>query len=92
LLSDYDAIAKQETALSKIKKTDREAYRKGMKQLRLSNDMRQHLRLKRYKHDMKELTSKYLRCKCAEELDSIVSTMFSTRVKMLEDIGRLKQQ
>ena len=92
LLSDYDAIAKQETALSKIKKTDREAYRKGMKQLRLSNDMRQHLRLKRYKHDMKELTSKYLRCKCAEELDSIVSTMFSTRAKMLEDIGRLKQQ
>lgn len=92
LLSDYDAIAKQETALSKIKKTDREAYRKGMKQLRLSNDMRQHLRLKRYKHDMKELTSKYLRCKCAEELDSIVSTMFSTHAKMLEDIGRLKQQ
>lgn len=92
LLSDYDAIAKQETALSKIKKTDRAAYRKGMKQLRQSNDMRQHMRLKRYKHDMKELTSKYLRCKSAEERDSIVSTMFSTRAKMLEDIGRLKQQ
>lgn len=92
LLSDYDAIAKQETALSKIKKTDRAAYREGMKQLRQSNDMRQHMRLKRYKHDMKELTSKYLRCKSAEERDSIVSTMFSTRSKMLEDIGRLKQQ
>ena len=92
LLSDYDAIAKQETALSKIKKTDRAAYREGMKQLRQSNDMRQHMRLKRYKHDMKELTSKYLRCKSAEERDSIVSTMFSTRAKMLEDIGRLKQQ
>lgn len=92
LLSDYDAIAKQETVLSKIKKTDRAAYREGMKQLRQSNDMRQHMRLKRYKHDMKELTSKYLRCKSAEERDSIVSTMFSTRAKMLEDIGRLKQQ
>lgn len=92
LLSDYDAIAKQETALSKIKKTDRAAYREGMKQLRQSNDMRQHMRLKRYKHDMKELTSKYLRCKSDEERDSIVSTMFSTRAKMLEDIGRLKQQ
>lgn len=92
LLSDYDAVAKQETALSKIKKTDRAAYREGMKQLRQSNDMRQHMRLKRYKHDMKELTSKYLRCKSAEERDSIVSTMFCTRAKMLEDIGRLKQQ
>lgn len=90
LLSDYDAVAKQETALSKIKKTDRAAYREGMKQLRQSNDMRQHMRLKRYKHDMNELTSKYLRCKSAEERDSIVSTMFSTRAKMLEDIGRLK--
>lgn len=92
LLSDYDAVAKQETALSKIKKTDRAAYREGMKQLRQSNDMRQHMRLKRYKHDMNELTSKYLRCKSAEERDSIVSTIFSTRAKMLEDIGRLKQQ
>lgn len=92
LLSDYDAVAKQETALSKIKKTDRAAYREGMKQLRQSNDIRQHMRLKRYKHDINELTSKYLRCKSAEERDSIVSTMFSTRAKMLEDIGRLKQQ
>lgn len=92
LLRDYDAVAKQETALSKIKKTDRVAYREGMKQLRQSNDMRQHMRLKRYKHDMNELTSKYLRCKSAEERDSIVSTMFSTRAKMLEDIDRLKQQ
>lgn len=92
LLSDYDAVAKQETALSKIKKTDRAAYREGMKQLRQSNDMRQHMRLKRYKHDMNELTLKYLRCKSADERDSIVSTMFSTRAKMLEDIGRLKQQ
>ena len=92
LLSDYDAVAKQKTALSKIKKTDRAAYREGMKQLRQSNDMRQHMRLKRYKHDMNELTSKYLRCKSAEERDSIVSTMFSTRAKMLEDIGRMEQQ
>ena len=92
LLSTYDEVSKQQTELSKLKHTDRAAYREGMKQLRQSNDMRQHMRLKRYKHDMNELTSKYLRCKSAEERDSIVSTMFSTRAKMLEDIGRLKQQ
>ena len=92
LLSDYDAVAKQESALSKIKKTDHAAYREGMKQLRQSNDMRQHMRLKRYKHDMKQLTEKYLRSKDAAERDSIVKVMLSTREKMLEDIGRLKQQ
>lgn len=92
LLSLYDEVAKQETALSKIKKTDRAAYREGMKQLRKSNDMRQHMRLKRYKHDMRQLTEKYLRSKDAAERDSLVNVMFSTREKMLEDIGRMKQQ
>ena len=92
LLSDYDAVAKQESELSKIKKTDHAAYREGMKQLRQNTDMRQHGRLKRYKHDMKQLTEKYLRSKDAAERDSIVKVMLSTREKMLEDIGRLKQQ
>ena len=92
LLSTYDEVSKQQTELSKLKKTDRTAYREGMKQLRQKYNMREHGRMKRYKHDMKQLTEKYLRSKSAEERDSIVSTMFSTRAKMLEDIGRLKQQ
>lgn len=92
LLSTYDEVAKQQTELSKLKKTDRTAYREGMKQLRQNNNMRQHMRMKRYKHDMKQLTEKYLRSKDASERDSLVKVMFSTREKMLEDIGRMKQQ
>ncbi len=92
LLSTYDGVAKQQTELSKLKKTDRAAYREGMKALRQNNDMRQHLRVKRYKHDMKLLTEKYLRSKDAEERDSLVKVMLNTRGKMLEDIGRMKQQ
>ena len=92
LLSTYDDVAKQQTELSKLKKTDRAAYREGMKQLRQNNNMRQHMRMKRYKHDMTQLTEKYLRSKDAAERDSLVNVMFSTREKMLEDIGRMKQQ
>ena len=92
LLSTYDEVAKQQTELSKLKKTDRAAYREGMKQLRQNTDMRQHMRMKRYKHDIKQLTEKYLRSKDAAERDSLVKVMFSTREKMLEDIGRMKQQ
>ena len=92
LLSTYDEVAKQQTELSKLKRTDRAAYREGMKQLRQNNNMRQHMRMKRYKHDMKQLTEKYLRSKDAAERDSLVNVMFKTREKMLEDIGRMKQQ
>lgn len=92
LLSTYDEVAKQQTELSKLKKTDRAAYREGMKQLRQNNNMRQHMRMKRYKHDMKQLTEKYLRSQSAEERDSLVRVMFTTRYKMLDDIGRMKQQ
>ena len=63
-----------------------------MKQLRQNNNMRQHMRMKRYKHDMKQLTEKYLRSQSAEERDSLVRVMFTTRDKMLDDIGRMKQQ
>lgn len=85
-------MAKQQTELSKLKKTDRAAYREGMKQLRQNTDMRQHMRMKRYKHDIKQLTEKYLRSKDAAERDSLVKVMFTTRDKMLDDIGRMKQQ
>lgn len=92
LLSTYDEVSKQQTELSKLKKTDRTAYREGMKQLRQKYNMREHGRMKRYKHDMKQLTEKYLRSKSAEERDSLVRVMTTTRDKLLDDIGRMNQQ
>ena len=92
LLSTYDEVSKQQTELSKLKQTDRAAYREGMKQLRQKYNMREHGRMKRYKHDMKLLTEKYLRSKSAEERDSLVRVMTTTRDKLLDDIGRMNQQ
>lgn len=92
LLSTYDEVSKQQTELSKLKKTDRAAYREGMKQLRQKYNMREHGRMKRYKHDMKLLTEKYLCSKNAEERDSLVRVMATTRDKLLDDIGRMNQQ
>ena len=92
LLSTYEEVSKQQTELSKLKKTDRAAYREGMKQLRQKYNMREHGRMKRYKHDMKLLTEKYLRSKNAEECDSLVRVMTTTRDKLLDDIGRMNQQ
>lgn len=92
LLSTYDEVSKQQTELAKLKKTDRAAYREGMKQLRQKYNMREHGRMKRYKHDMKLLTEKYLRSKSAEERDSLVRVMTTTRDKLLDDIGRMNQQ
>lgn len=92
LLSTYDEVSKQQTELSKLKQTDRAAYCEGMKQLRQKYNMREHGRMKRYKHDMKLLTEKYLRSKSAEERDSLVRVMTTTRDKLLDDIGRMNQQ
>lgn len=92
LLSTFDEVSKQQTELSKLEKTDRAAYREGMKQLRQKYNMREHGRMKRYKHDMKLLTEKYLRSKSAEERDSLVRVMTTTRDKLLDDIGRMNQQ
>lgn len=92
LLSTFDEVSKQQTELAKLKKTDRAAYREGMKQLRQKYNMREHGRMKRYKHDMKLLTEKYLRSKSAEERDSLVRVMTTTRDKLLDDIGRMNQQ
>lgn len=92
LLSTYDEVSKQQTELSKLKQTDRAAYREGMKQLLQKYNMREHGRMKRYKHDMKQLTEKYLHSKSAEERDSLVRVMTTTRDKLLDDIGRMNQQ
>ena len=90
LLSEYESVKKREKALEKLWNTDRDAYRKGMDELRRENVMPRYWRVDRYKHDMKELTERYLRSNNTEERDSIVGTMFRTRDKMLNDVGRLK--
>lgn len=92
LLEEYDAVAKRETEINKLKKTDREAYRNGRKELRETTDMRKHNRIKLYKRDMKELTEKYQNAKSAEERDEVVQQMFRARDKMLEDVASQMQQ
>ena len=88
LLSDYDEVTHKETELNKLKKTDREAYKQGRKELRENWDLRTHKRVKRYKKDMDELTEKYLRSRTPEERDSIAERMLTTRDKMLEEVAQ----
>ncbi len=90
MLSAYDEVAKQQTELSKLKGKDNAAYVSGMKQLIRDNNMARHMRMKRYKHDMKLLTEKFLNSKSAAERDSVVKVMFSAREKMLNDVSMMK--
>ncbi|MCH5234455.1 MAG: hypothetical protein J1E16_04115 [Muribaculaceae bacterium] len=88
LLEEYDEVTKRETELNKLKKTDREAYKQGRKELRENADLRTHNRVKRYKRDMKELTDEYLRTKDLGRLQELVEQMNHTRDKLLEDVGK----
>ena len=90
LLLEYDSVTKRESEINKMRAEDKEAYRKARTELRESTDMRRHARLRRYKHDMKELTQKYLRTKDRKELEELVRLMTATRDKMLEDISEIE--
>lgn len=90
LLDEYETVRKREKELEKLWETDRDAYREERTRFRQTNDMRIHRRVERYKHDMMELTTKYLRSKSTEERDEAVNAMFKTRDKMLEDVGRMR--
>ena len=90
LLAEYDSVTKRESEINKMKAEDKDAYRKARAELRESTDMRRHARLRRYKHDMKELTQKYLRTKDRRELEELVRLMTTTRDKMLEDISEIE--
>ena len=92
LLSEYDKVSKEETALNKLKKTDPVAYAKGLAQFYQKHDIAKRMRVKLYKQDMKRLTEHFLNSKTTSERDSIVKAMFSTREKMLEDVRGMKQQ
>lgn len=91
LLSEYDEVTKRQTEIDKLRKTDREAFRAGRKELLESVDMRTHGRVKRYKRDMQKLTERYLTAKTPAERDSIVGLMFGTRDRLLEDLDNTQQ-
>lgn len=91
LLSEYDEVTKRQTEINKLRKTDREAFRAGRKELLESVDMRTHGRVKRYKRDMQKLTERYLTAKTPAERDFIVGLMFGTRDRLLEDLDNTQQ-
>ncbi|MBD5205018.1 MAG: hypothetical protein HDS84_01380 [Bacteroidales bacterium] len=87
LLESFEDVSEKEKELNRLKKSDREAYLRGRKELRESTDMRQHNRVKRYNHDIKRLTEKWLNAKTPREADSIARAMVRAREKLLEDTG-----
>lgn len=91
LLSEYDAVAKRQTEINKLRKTDRDAFVAERKELFRSVDMRTYGRVKRYKRDMERLTDLYLKAGNREDRDSIVGLMFSTRDRLLEDLDNTLQ-
>lgn len=91
LLGEYAQTAKREREIGTLKSTDRAAYVRERSALNHDTDMITHMRVKRYKRDMKELTEKYLRTTDRGERDSIVEAMLSTRNTMLNDINNRKE-
>ena len=79
LLESFEDVSEKEKELNRLKKSDREAYLRGRKELRESTDMRQHNRVKRYNHDIKRLTEKWMNAKTPQEADSIARAMLNAR-------------
>ena len=79
LLKGFDEVSEKEKELHRLKKSDREAYRRGRKDLREGTDMRRHNRVKRYNHDIKRLTEKWMNAKTPQEADSIARAMLNAR-------------
>lgn len=92
LLESFEEISEKEKELNRLKKSDRKAYREGRKQLRESTDMIRHNRIKRYNHDIKRLTEKWLNAKTAQEADSIAKAMVNARERLLIDVDSIEAQ
>lgn len=92
LLEGFDEVSKKEKELNRLKKSDREAYRRGRKELREGTDMRRHNRVKRYNHDIKRLTEKWMNAKTPQEADSIARAMLKARERMLIDVDSIEAQ
>ena len=92
LLEGFDEVSEKEKELNRLKKSDREAYRRGRKELREGTDMRRHNRVKRYNHDIKRLTEKWMNAKTPQEADSIARAMLNARERMLIDVDSIEAQ
>ena len=92
LLAEYEEVATQERELNSLRKTDKVAYREGMRALRENVNMRRHNRVKRYNHKIKQLTDQWLNAKSANEANEIARAMIEARSEMLEDIDALNNQ
>ena len=86
LLDSFEEISDREKEINKLRNSDREAYRTARKELRESTDLRRHNRVKRYNHDIKRLTGKWLNTKTPAEADSLARAMVNAREIMLSDI------
>ena len=92
LLEGFDEVSEKEKELDRLKKRDREAYRRGRKELREGTNMRRHNRVKRYNHDIKRLTEKWMNAKTPQEADSIARAMLNARERMLIDVDSIEAQ
>ena len=92
LLEGFEEVSKREKELNRLKKSDREAYRRGRKELREGTDMRRHNRVKRYNHDIKRLTEKWMNAKTPQEADSIARAMLNARERMLAEVDSIEAQ
>ena len=92
LLEGFDEVSEKEKELNRLKKTDRPAYREGMKELRESTNMIRHNRVKRYNHDIKRLTEKWLNAQTPQEADSIARAILNARERLLIDVDSIEAQ
>lgn len=92
LLDSFDEVSEKEKELNRLKKTDRPTYREGMKELRESTNMIRHNRVKRYNHDIKRLTEKWLNAQTPQEADSIARAMLNARERLLIDVDIIEAQ
>ncbi len=92
LLDSFDEVSDRQKELNRLKKTDRDAYRTGMKELRENTNMIRHNRVKRYNHDIKRLTEKWLNAQTPQEADSIARAMLNARERLLIDVDSIEAQ
>ncbi|MDE7441695.1 MAG: hypothetical protein K2M69_05995 [Muribaculaceae bacterium] len=92
LLEGFEEVSKKEKELNRLKKSDREAYRRGRKELFPDSIVRKkHNRIKLYNHDIKRLTKKWMNAKTPEGADSVAKVMVKARERMLQDIDSIEQ-
>lgn len=89
LLDRFEETKKREQELRKLRNSgrpeERSEYLEGQKALLRETDMRLHNRVKRYDHEIKLLTKRWLKARTAQEADSIAGAMTEARERMLRE-------